>query len=126
MASSQRLVCGNPQGLPSTLASSRAAPEILVVDDDGAMPQWSGLDVAEAARATDAQLPIVIVTGYAERTDKSRMARLGVGRLLTKPFRIDALLEAVRADATDRPGSRRPRSVTGRLELCLRRLPYRA
>ena len=73
----------------------RRRGEVALLLTDQAMPQWSGLDVAEAARATDADLPIVIVTGFAERTDKSRMARLGVDRLLTKPFRIDALLEAV-------------------------------
>ncbi len=75
---------------------TRRASEISLVLTDFAMPQFTGLDVAEAAGALDTRIPVVIVTGFADRTDKARMARLGVSRLLTKPFRIEALLGVVR------------------------------
>ncbi|NJN52905.1 MAG: response regulator [Gammaproteobacteria bacterium] len=81
---------------------TRHAADVSLVLTDFAMPQLSGLDVAEAIGGLDVPIPVVIVTGYADRADKARMARLGVARLLTKPFRIEALLSVVRELAVPR------------------------
>ena len=36
------------------------------------------------------------MTGYADRADQDRMAEAGITRVLSKPFKIDALLALAR------------------------------
>ena len=73
--------------------------DIALVMTDQAMPQVTGLEIAEAAKSRQPALPVVIVTGYADKADNTRMKQLGVEQLLEKPFRIEALLKAVREHA---------------------------
>ena len=63
------------------------------------MPQVSGLELAELARSLSNPPPVAIITGYADKADKARIAELGVGQVLSKPFRIEDLLDAVRQNA---------------------------
>ena len=63
------------------------------------MPQVTGLELAELARSLRTAPPVVIITGYADRADKARIDELGVGQVLSKPFRIEDLLGAVRDNA---------------------------
>ena len=73
--------------------------DIALVLTDQSMPQMSGLELAELAHSLPTPVPVVIITGYADKADKGRVAELGVGRVLSKPFRIDDLLDAVRENA---------------------------
>jgi PAS domain S-box-containing protein len=73
------------------------APHIGLVLTDQAMPQVTGLDIAATAQAIEPPVPVVILTGFADRADSSRLSQLGVAQLLEKPFRIDVLLRAVHA-----------------------------
>ncbi len=70
--------------------------ELALILTDQSMPQVSGLEVAELARSLPKPPPVVIITGYADKADKARIADLGVAQVLSKPFRIEDLLEAVR------------------------------
>jgi CheY-like chemotaxis protein len=65
------------------------------------MPRVSGLELAELARSLPDPPPVVIITGYADKADKGRIAALGVAQVLSKPFRIEDLLEAVRGNTRD-------------------------
>ncbi|MFP6814477.1 MAG: response regulator [Pseudomonadales bacterium] len=40
-------------------------------------------------------LPIILITAFTESRDAQRMERIGIGRFLAKPFRIDELMEAI-------------------------------
>ena len=63
-----------------------------VVLSDIHMPgSLNGIDLAEAIRAFDATLPVILVTGYAEELDRARQVNV---RVLSKPFDI-ALLESL-------------------------------
>ena len=73
--------------------------EIALVLTDQSMPQVSGLELAELATSLPNAPPVVIITGYADKADKGRIAELGIGRVLSKPFRIEDLLDAVRSNA---------------------------
>ncbi len=73
--------------------------EVALVLTDQSMPQVSGLELAELARSLPNGPPVVIITGYADKADKGRIEELGVRRLLSKPFRIEHLLDAVRTHA---------------------------
>jgi signal transduction histidine kinase len=67
-------------------------PHLLVVDF--AMPGMSGADVARLVRAEDSQLPVIVVTGYAESETLDSIAGPQVS-VLRKPFESHQLLRAI-------------------------------
>ena len=73
--------------------------DIALILTDQSMPQVSGLELAELARSVKDPPPVVIITGYADKADRGRIDDLGVAQLLSKPFRIEDLLQAVRDNA---------------------------
>jgi signal transduction histidine kinase/CheY-like chemotaxis protein len=90
--------------------SARSLDPFDVLISDIHMPGVNnGIDLAEAAQALAAPLPVILITGYAQELERAR--NIGV-RVLSKPFDI-ALLESmlgtirhereVRADAQGKP-----------------------
>ena len=73
------------------LAGNAGSLDLLLADY--AMPGMSGADLARAVRAQWPELPVVVITGYAdtERFD----GQLDDAVLLRKPFRIQNLREAI-------------------------------
>jgi CheY-like chemotaxis protein len=65
-----------------------------VVTDVG-MPGMGGLEMARAAKAIAPSVPVVIVTGWAERDDITRARGHEVDAVLIKPVDPDALTETV-------------------------------
>ena len=81
------------QAIP-LLASSR--PFDLLVTDVG-LPGLNGRQLAEIARQSRPQLPVLFMTGYAEKAQE-RAAFLEPGMsMIAKPFLLDAFSDAVRA-----------------------------
>jgi signal transduction histidine kinase len=77
------------------LAAWRARPgAIRAVVSDGRMPELDGHALRRALRAEQAELPILLVSGYAERAVDACGPCDG---FLEKPFTSDGLLEALRA-----------------------------
>ncbi|BDG01565.1 response regulator [Anaeromyxobacter oryzae] len=66
----------------------------VVVTDVG-MPGMGGLEMAKAAKAIAPTVPVVIVTGWAEREDITRARGKDVDAVLIKPVDPDALTAAV-------------------------------
>jgi DNA-binding NtrC family response regulator len=72
-------------------------PEVLLAD-------WMlkdrlhGLDIGLALRAADANLPILLMTGYASAELREQASAAGVFRFLEKPFGLEELASAI-ADA---------------------------
>lgn len=67
------------------LEAFRSAPhDFDVVVTDLSMPAMSGIDVARAVRHERADVPIVLVTGYADETDERTARDAGVTRLAVK------------------------------------------
>ncbi len=69
-----------------------ACSQIDLVFADFAMPEMTGVELAEAIRALDANLPVIIVTGYAEREGLSDVDER---RILQKPFTEDELIQKI-------------------------------
>jgi two-component system OmpR family response regulator len=69
-------------------------PIDAVVTDVG-MPGMGGLEMARAAKAVAPTVPVVIVTGWAERDDIARARGREVDAVLIKPVDPDALTSAV-------------------------------
>jgi two-component system, OmpR family, response regulator len=66
----------------------------VVVTDVG-MPGMGGLEVARAAKAIAPTVPVVVVTGWAEREDIASARGKHVDAVLVKPVDPDALAQTV-------------------------------
>lgn len=66
----------------------------VVVTDVG-MPGMGGLEMAKAAKAIAPSVPVVIVTGWAEREDIAQAKGRDVDAVLIKPVDPDALAQTV-------------------------------
>jgi FixJ family two-component response regulator len=80
-------------------ASRPDAPSCLVLDVR--LPGLSGLDLQRELAAADISVPIVFLTGYGDIPMSVRAMKAGAIEFLTKPFREQDLLDAIR-NAIDR------------------------
>jgi two-component system, OmpR family, response regulator len=67
----------------------------IVVTDVG-MPGLGGLELARAAKKIAPHVPVVVVTGWAERDDIAQAEGRDVAAVLIKPVDPDTLVESVR------------------------------
>jgi PAS domain S-box-containing protein len=79
---------------------------IEVVMADYAMPGMSGIELAQAVRATCPDLPVIIVTGYVDTTGLD--GRLENAALLKKPYRMNELGATVEYALQGRGCRRKP------------------
>ena len=70
------------------------APGCLVLDVR--LPGLSGLDLQRELAKTDAALPIIFLTGHGDIPMSVRAMKAGAVEFLTKPFREQDLLDAIR------------------------------
>jgi CheY-like chemotaxis protein len=76
-------------------------PVDLVLTDLG-MPEVTGWDVARAVRARHPRLPVVLLTGWGERSTRETAPPGLVDRILEKPVSLNDLLTAIDALTTGR------------------------
>jgi two-component system OmpR family response regulator len=86
---------------PEGLRALSEQPVDVVVTDVG-MPGMGGLEVARAAKAIAPGVPVVLVTGFAERADVAQARGREVDAVLVKPVDPDALAAAVAGAARAR------------------------
>jgi CheY-like chemotaxis protein len=77
----------------SGLAVLEQAPDLMMVDF--AMPGMNGAEVADAARRRRPELPIILVTGYADTTALTSAVEAG-SVVLRKPVELDELEATLR------------------------------
>jgi len=66
-----------------------------LVITDFAMPKMKGDEFAAAIKARNPQQPVVMITAYAEMLQSSGTVLSGVDFILSKPFFLDNLREAI-------------------------------
>jgi FixJ family two-component response regulator len=76
------------------LSAPRAGPGCLVLDVR--LPGLSGLDLQRELAQTDAALPIIFLTGHGDIPMSVQAMKAGAVEFLTKPFRGQDLLDAIR------------------------------
>ena len=81
--------------IKSGLAAARREPMDLIVLDLG-LPDGSGLDLLRTIRSTS-DVPVIIVTGRSEETDRVIGLELGADDYLVKPFSQRELAARIRA-----------------------------
>jgi two-component system, OmpR family, response regulator len=74
---------------------SERSVDVLVTDVG--MPGMGGLELARASKEIAPNVPVVVVTGYAEREDIASARGKLVDAVLVKPVEPDALTSAVEA-----------------------------
>lgn len=62
---------------------------------DVRMPGMSGIELQEALRSRDAQLPVIIITGHGDIAMAVRAMKAGAADFIEKPFHDQTLLDAV-------------------------------
>jgi len=70
----------------------RSAPAFDLVVIDFALPDMSGLELADYVRA---QSPMIIISGYLSPEDRESIAQIESCEVLLKPFRTQDLIAAV-------------------------------
>src|SRR5947209_15180954 len=106
----------------AALSAARTDHPDLVVLDLG-LPELDGLDVARALRA-ESSVPIVMLTGRSEESDKLVGLELGADDYVTKPFSPKELVARVRAvlRRTERPATKSEGGTAGDVTLDLPRM----
>ena len=85
-------------------------PACLILDIE--LPDLSGLDLQTELAKSGAEIPIIFITGHGDIRRSVQAMKAGAAEFLTKPFRAQELLDAVR-QALVRDGEfRRQRSST--------------
>src|SRR5882757_4725053 len=87
---------------PETFASAQEflarprvlAPSCLVLDVT--LPGLNGLDLQKRVAADRIDMPIIFITGYGDVPMSVQAMKAGAVEFLTKPFRDDVLLSAIR------------------------------
>ena len=79
---------------PEGIAMFEAGQYDVIFSDLG-LPDMSGWDVAKAIRAKNAQVPIVLLSGWGIQLDDVRIKECGVDLVLSKPCQMDELISAV-------------------------------
>ncbi|MBI4590165.1 MAG: GAF domain-containing protein [Candidatus Rokubacteria bacterium] len=66
-----------------------------LVMTDLSMPEYSGLEVAQAVKKMNPVTPVVLITGWGDLLDPARVQQAGVDLMLVKPFRVERVLNVV-------------------------------
>jgi len=88
-------------------------PACLVLDVR--LPGQSGLDLQRELTGSGVQIPIIFMTGHGDIPMSVRAMKGGAVEFLTKPYRKNDLLEAIRASIERDRASRKERLETGAL-----------
>jgi len=82
-------------GREGIAAIERARPDLVLLDIQ--MPGINGLEVLATIRRKDADLPVIVVTGYGSEEIVTQAIRAGADDYLAKPLRLRTVCARVRA-----------------------------
>ena len=107
--------CGSPMEALARIQDRRYD----AIVSDFCMPDLSGLALLKAARAFDATVPFVLMTGSPTVESAVSAIDLGVHRYLPKPFDLDVFVKTVSEAVERRAGSNELPSLNLRLDRAL-------
>jgi len=110
--------CQIVDGGQAAIAALRASPPELVITDLR-MADVDGLDVVDAARALDPELPVIVMTAFGGIDSAIAAMKRGAWHYLTKPVRLDELALHVRRALDERTLRREHRELRARARVGL-------
>jgi DNA-binding NtrC family response regulator len=93
---------------------SASPPDVLFVDMK--MPGLDGLEVLKRARTADQDLPVILVTGYAEVRGAVEAMKAGAHDYISKPFNHDEVVRVVTRALGERTLKNKVKYLSGRLQ----------
>jgi DNA-binding NtrC family response regulator len=99
-----------PKALKLTLSEM---PDVMLLDFW--MQELSGMQVLQAVKYIDPDLPVIMITGYAEVSNVVEMMREGVYDYLTKPFNHKKLVRTVQNAVAERSLKKMSKNLTGQV-----------
>jgi|GEM_PF-1626428 len=72
----------------------RSCPQVALVISDIVMPELDGISAGQMVRETDAALPLLYMTGYADKADRSKLLPAGA-KIIKKPVTIQQLSQEI-------------------------------
>jgi GAF domain-containing protein/FixJ family two-component response regulator len=71
----------------------RENPDLMILDLE--MPRMSGMEVLEALNEKGSEIPVIVITFHGSETIAAETFRMGVKNYITKPFKMEEILEAI-------------------------------
>jgi GAF domain-containing protein/FixJ family two-component response regulator len=71
----------------------RENPDLIILDLE--MPRMSGMEVLEALNQKGSDIPVIVITFHGSETIAAETFRMGVKNYITKPFKMEEILEAI-------------------------------
>ena len=72
-----------------------ADPMLMLILSDINMPGMSGLEMSPKVKAARPDVPVIMITAYADEATKRKAAELGAAGLLTKPVDFGLLRQEI-------------------------------
>ncbi|HOI72635.1 MAG TPA: ATP-binding protein [Syntrophales bacterium] len=69
---------------------------IDIVITDKTMPHMTGFEVVKAIKTMSREIPVILCSGFLEKSDLEKITELNVDRVIVKPIQMSALANAVR------------------------------
>ena len=85
------------------IAIVRDARDIDVVISDVQMPNMTGFQLLASLHTIDENLPVILMTGYAQLLSSNQAMALGAADYIMKPFDADAFVHSVERATRSRP-----------------------
>ena len=87
-------VCGEAESASQAVSlMAKLKPDLVLTDIS--LTGRSGLELIKGVRYLDAEVPIILMTGYGSASLRQEAATLGVAHCIDKPFDIDEFLWTV-------------------------------
>jgi len=90
------------------------APDVLL--SDVKMPGMDGIELLKKAKELDPDLPVVMITGFADIPGAVNMIKLGAHDYLPKPFDNNEVIRVVQRALTERELKRKLKEISNRLQ----------
>jgi GAF domain-containing protein/FixJ family two-component response regulator len=78
------------EGLSKALSEK---PDLMILDLE--LPKMNGMEVLETLNQAGSDMPVIVITFHGSETIAAQSFRLGVKNYITKPFKMEEILQAV-------------------------------